>query len=196
MLEILTAPHARLRRDDALALMASGRKLTEPYIGSVPDSPANLINGSGVKSSRLSFTSHEASITEEADEDYLSEGAVEDDAMHSPRPSSSNETLINPIRRVSKPATSENTPLLPQSANLRRCSSDRFDLKPASDDSSGEDRPAQMTKGEITVLVKYTIPIWLTHLLENSLVMATVIAVGHLFVVIPHISALLYLRIS
>lgn len=67
----------------------------------------------------------------------------------------------------------EQTPL------LKRVSSDpELDLPPVADQDLSQ--KSSLIRQELAILIKYTLPIFATHVLESSLTIATVISTGHL----------------
>ncbi|KAH9946486.1 MATE efflux family protein [Amylocystis lapponica] len=71
------------------------------------------------------------------------------------------------------PHATENTPLL---APLVPCIAEEVD----GHDGSQPDSTTNMYREELAILTKYTLPVFGTHVLEYSLVIASVISIGHL----------------
>ncbi|KAF7318306.1 RNA helicase [Mycena chlorophos] len=80
-------------------------------------------------------------------------------------------------RRHSRSNPTENTPLLVGEPPVPRIH------EPIDDDTSsdeGASNPATVYWSELRILTKYSLPVFGTHLLEYSLVMAPVLSIGHL----------------
>ncbi|KAL7284329.1 hypothetical protein ACG7TL_001615 [Trametes sanguinea] len=137
-----------------------------------------------------------------ADEAEASENTVEDaDAYNDPRGVAINGTLRRKKSRRSSFPTSYLTPFNPTMGPLPDKSGHRSGPKAPEatentpllaplvprieEECDAEDRieppnVLKMFKEEAAVLVKYTVPVFVTHLFEYSLVIASVISIGHL----------------